>query len=128
MEEFSQTGSFTERVSLKSLPHLFEFFALQYVPVHHFREDFIGRERTQGTQNRGPEIFAIYAFFCGKIVRWRLRRPALFCGSSTAGFRCAPVKLGASWVRVPPVELGDSRPKSAVRDEAARPNHKRDGV
>ena len=40
----------------------------------------------------------------------------------------APVKLGASWVKVPPVELGDSRPKSAVRDEAARLNHKRDGV
>lgn len=43
-------------------------------------------------------------------------------------FRGAPVKLGVSWVEVPPVELGDSRPKSVVRDEAARPNHKRDNV
>lgn len=38
------------------------------------------------------------------------------------------MKLGVSWVEVPPVELGDSRPKSVVRDEAARPNHKRDNV
>ena len=38
----------------------------------------------------------------------------------------APVKLVTSWVKVPPVELGDSRPKCGVQDEAVRPNLKRD--
>ena len=38
----------------------------------------------------------------------------------------APVKLVTSWVKVPPVELDGSRPKRGVRDEAAKPNHKRD--
>ena len=39
---------------------------------------------------------------------------------------CAPVKLIATWVGVPPVELDGSRPKRGVREEAVRPNHKRD--
>ena len=38
----------------------------------------------------------------------------------------ALVKLVASWVRVPPVELDGSRPKRGIRDEAVKPNHKRD--
>ena len=44
----------------------------------------------------------------------------------TESLRRAPVKLVTTWVRVPPVELDGSRPKHDVRDEAARPNHKRD--
>ena len=38
----------------------------------------------------------------------------------------ALVKLVASWVKVPPVELDGSRPKRGIRDEAVKPNHKRD--
>ena len=38
----------------------------------------------------------------------------------------ALVKLVTSWVRVPPVELDGSRPKRDIRDEAVKPNHKRD--
>ena len=45
---------------------------------------------------------------------------------STAVFRCAPVKLDNSWVKVPLVELDGSRLKHSVREEAVRPNHKRD--
>jgi hypothetical protein len=37
---------------------------------------------------------------------------ARFCGDSIAVFRCAPVKLAATRVRVPPVELDCSRPKA----------------
>ena len=40
----------------------------------------------------------------------------------------ALVKLVASWVKVPPVELDGSRSKRGIRDEAAKPNHKRDIV
>jgi hypothetical protein len=45
---------------------------------------------------------------------------------STASLRRAPVKLGATWVEVPPVELDGSRPKRGVREEAVRLNLKRD--
>jgi hypothetical protein len=38
----------------------------------------------------------------------------------------ALVKLVASWVKVPPAELDGSRLKRGIRDEAAKPNHKRD--
>jgi len=38
----------------------------------------------------------------------------------------ALVKLVTSWVKVPPVELDGSRPKRGIRDEAVKPNHKRD--
>ena len=38
----------------------------------------------------------------------------------------ALVKLVTSWVKVLPVELDGSRSKRGIRDEAARPNHKRD--
>jgi hypothetical protein len=44
----------------------------------------------------------------------------------TSGIGRAPVKLESSWVEVPPVELDGSRPKRSVRDEAVRPNRKRD--
>jgi len=36
--------------------------------------------------------------------------------------------LVTSWVRVPPVELDGSRPKRGVREEAVKPNHKRDAA
>jgi hypothetical protein len=35
-------------------------------------------------------------------------------------------EVGCSWVKVPTVELDGSRPKRSIRDEAVRPNHKRD--
>ena len=40
----------------------------------------------------------------------------------------ALVKLVTSWVKVPPVELDGSRSKRCIRDEAVKPNHKRDNV
>src|SRR5208282_2136934 len=45
-------------------------------------------------------------------------------GVSRLGFGCAPVKLAATRVRVPPVELDCFTTESRVREEAARPNPK----
>ena len=57
--------------------------ALQSAQISHSREDFRCRKRTQGTQNLRPEIFAIFAFFCGSIIRTRL------CGAAFyRGFAC----------------------------------------
>ena len=49
------------------------------------------------------------------------------CVSNDFGMR-ALVKLVTSWVKVPPVELDGSRSKRCIRDEAVKPNHKRDIV
>jgi len=38
----------------------------------------------------------------------------------------ALVKLVTLWVKVPPVELDGSRPKRGIRDEAVKPNPKRE--
>ena len=41
-------------------------------------------------------------------------------------FQVCASEVGYSWVKVPPVELDGSRPKRSVREEAVRPNPKRD--